>query len=84
MLPTLRSDFQLAETYRYVPRPPLECPVVAFGGEEDPDVSREDLEAWRQQAAGHFEMHVLPGDHFFVSSARDDVLRLVGERLART
>ncbi|TMC11065.1 MAG: thioesterase [Chloroflexi bacterium] len=82
LLPMLRSDFRLAETYRYLPRPPLDCPVVAFGGRDDPDVSVEDLEAWRQQAAGHFEVHVLPGDHFFLGSARADLLRIIGERLA--
>ena len=81
MLPTLRSDFQLVETYRYRPRPPLECPIVAFGGRDDADVLREDLEAWRQQAAGHFEMHVLPGDHFFITPSRDEVLWVIGQRL---
>jgi medium-chain acyl-[acyl-carrier-protein] hydrolase len=82
MLPTLRTDFQLAETYRYRARPPLECPVATFGGRDDPEVPREDLEAWRQQAAGHFEMHLLPGDHFFITPFRDEVLALIGQRLA--
>jgi surfactin synthase thioesterase subunit len=81
MLPTLRSDFRLAEAYRYRPRPPLECPVVAFGGRDDPDVRREDLEAWRQHTAGRFELYVLPGDHFFIAPSRDEVLRVIGERL---
>jgi medium-chain acyl-[acyl-carrier-protein] hydrolase len=82
MLPTLRADFRLAEAYRYRPRPPLECPVAAFGGLDDPHVPREDLEAWREQAAGRFEVHVLPGDHFFLNPSRDELLRLIGERLA--
>lgn len=81
MLPTLRKDFHLVETYRYRPRPPLACPVVAVGGQDDPDVSWEDVEAWREQAAGRFEAHLLPGDHFFINSSRGELLRLVGERL---
>src|SRR5215831_10645719 len=82
MLPTLRSDFRLVETYRYRPRPPLECPVAAFGGRDDPNVPREDLEAWRRQAAGRFEAHVLPGDHFFLTPSRDEVLGVIGRRLS--
>jgi medium-chain acyl-[acyl-carrier-protein] hydrolase len=81
MLPTLRLDFQLAETYRYRPRPPLDCPVAAFGGRDDRDVPRADLEPWRQQTTGHFEMHVLPGDHFFITPSRDEVLSVIGARL---
>ena len=81
MLPTLRRDFELVETYRYRPRPPLECPVTVFGGRDDPDVHRDDLEAWRQQAAGRFELHVLPGDHFFITTSRDEVVRVIGQRL---
>jgi medium-chain acyl-[acyl-carrier-protein] hydrolase len=81
MLPTLRSDFRLAEAYRYRPRPPLECPVAAFGGCDDPDVPEEDVSAWRQQAAGRFELHMLPGDHFFISSSRAELLPLIGKRL---
>lgn len=83
MLPTLRGDFRLAETYRYRPRPPLECPVAAFGGRDDPDVPLEDVEAWRQQTAGRFELHMLPGDHFFIAPSRGELLRLIGERLLK-
>jgi medium-chain acyl-[acyl-carrier-protein] hydrolase len=82
MLPTLRSDFRLVETYRYRPRPPLECPLVVFGGRDDGEVAREDLEAWRQQAAGRFELHVLAGDHFFLNSSRDELLWVIGQRLS--
>jgi medium-chain acyl-[acyl-carrier-protein] hydrolase len=81
MLPTLRRDFTLVETYRYRPKAPLPCPVVVFGGRDDPEVAPEDLEAWREHAAGRFEVHVLPGDHFFLATSQAALLRLVGERL---
>jgi medium-chain acyl-[acyl-carrier-protein] hydrolase len=81
MLPTLRRDFRLVETYRYRPRPPLACPVVAFGGQDDPEVPPTKLEAWREQAAGPFEAHLIGGDHFFINTSRAELLRLIGERL---
>ena len=35
-LPTLRADFTVYETYVYRDGPPLECPISAFGGNDDP------------------------------------------------
>jgi len=77
MLPTLRSDCALSETYVCRPQPPLSCPVSAFGGLVDAEVLPEDVRAWSRHTTGHFRAHLLPGDHFFVNSALPDVLSLV-------
>ena len=77
MLPTIRGDFRLAETYVCRPQPPLRCPVTAVGGLEDVEVTREDLEAWSSHTTGQFQVHVLPGNHFFLSSSRTALLRLI-------
>lgn len=76
-LPILRADFTICETYRYAPQPPLACPISAFGGLRDPDVSYEHLLDWRQQTVGPFHVHMFPGDHFFVNSARVAVMELI-------
>lgn len=81
MLPALRNDFRLAETYTFRPQPPLRCPVTVFGGHEDKTVTREDLEAWSAHTTAHFEAHVLPGDHFFLNSSRASLLRLIRGQL---
>jgi surfactin synthase thioesterase subunit len=81
MLPTLRSDFRLAETYTYVPRPLLRCAVTAFGGLEDQEVTPDEIQAWSLHTTGSFEMHVLPGGHFFLSSCRAGLLRLMSSNL---
>jgi medium-chain acyl-[acyl-carrier-protein] hydrolase len=81
MLPTLRSDFILTETYLFRPQAPLSCPVSAFGGLQDVEVFPEDVRAWSGHTSGTFRMHLLPGDHFFVNSARAELLRLVGSEL---
>jgi medium-chain acyl-[acyl-carrier-protein] hydrolase len=77
MLPTLRSDCILTETYVCRPQPPLSCPVSAFGGLRDAEVLPEDVRAWSRHTIGPFRVHLLPGDHFFINSAHQDVLRLV-------
>jgi medium-chain acyl-[acyl-carrier-protein] hydrolase len=81
MLPTLRADFSVCETYAYVDGPPLACPISAYGGLEDPDVGRSDLEAWKRHTSGAHVVRMFPGDHFFIQSGRDQVLRMVAHDL---
>ena len=66
-LPLLRSDIRLCETYVYDHEAPLDCPVSAFGGLEDEEVSREELAGWSDQTRSRFRMHMFPGDHFFLN-----------------
>ncbi len=81
IMPLLRADFTLGETYRYVPEPPLDLPICAYGGERDEDVSRADVEAWREQTTGEFRMQMFPGDHFFINSDRALVLAEISREL---
>ena len=81
MLPMLRADCTLSETYVLGPQEPLSCPVSAFGGLRDKEVPPEDVRAWSRHTTGPFRVHLLPGEHFFVDSARPDLLRLVGSEL---
>lgn len=80
--PIIRADFEAIQTYEYIPDKPLDCPITAFGGLQDRDVSRENLEAWRQQTTSSFLLRMLPGDHFFVNSARDVIITIVAQTLA--
>jgi len=66
VLPVLRADFQAIETYRADAGPPLSCPILVLRGLEDGEVTRADAEAWRAETTGSFEMHDLPGGHFFL------------------
>ncbi|MGD9251959.1 MAG: thioesterase II family protein [Desulfobacterales bacterium] len=66
-LPLLRSDIRLYETYLYDHEDPLDCPISAFGGLEDKEVSSEELAAWRDQTRKRFRMQIFPGDHFFLN-----------------
>jgi medium-chain acyl-[acyl-carrier-protein] hydrolase len=81
MLPTLRSDCALVETYVLRPQAPLSCPVTVFGGLQDEEVFPEDVRAWSRHTIGAFSVHLLPGDHFFVNSALPELLRLLRSEL---
>jgi len=66
MLPPLRADFALYETYVYSVESPFDCPISAFGGLHDYRVNDNDLEGWRLQTNGSFSLRMFPGDHFFL------------------
>jgi medium-chain acyl-[acyl-carrier-protein] hydrolase len=81
LLPALRADLAVVDTYRHRPAPPLACPVHVLAGRADSSVRPADLEAWRAHTAGPCTIHTLPGDHFFVHSAPAQVLRIVTDAL---
>lgn len=84
-VPLLRADFELVDTRARGPkgRPLAQTPITAFGGLEDlDDVSTDDLTAWRDYSRAAFDVHMFPGGHFFVDTARRELLHEVGRRLA--
>jgi len=81
--PILRADITLHETYRYIPGEPFDCPISAFGGLEDVEVSRDNLAAWQVHTRGAFTLRMFPGDHFFLRSARTPLLQAVAQDLTR-
>jgi surfactin synthase thioesterase subunit len=66
LLPALRADFQMIETYRYADGPPLDVPLLVLGGADDPAVSASDLSDWRRYTTKQCNVRLLPGAHFFV------------------
>lgn len=83
LLPPLRADFAVYETYVYADEPPLPCPITAFGGLEDGKVSRDCLDAWRRQTRASFALRMLPGDHFFLRTAQPLLLQAVSHELGQ-
>jgi medium-chain acyl-[acyl-carrier-protein] hydrolase len=81
LLPILRADFEVIETYVYAPGPPLECGITAFGGLQDRKASYDDLEVWREQTSASFSLQMLPGDHFFINSAQPLLLQALSQKL---
>ncbi len=83
MLPLLRADFAVAETYEYREDSPLPCPITAFGGLEDDEVNEEEVAGWREQTTSTFTMHMLPGDHFFLFKHRPALMPLIAQDLTQ-
>ncbi len=83
LLPALRADFELAETYRPLPGGRLGCPVAAYLSTSDPEVTPAGVLGWQEVTTGEFSVRVFRGDHFYLKGDRPDVLSAVREDLRR-
>ena len=83
VLPLLRADFAVCETYTYIPGEPLECPIIAFSGANDPAVRPEELASWSSQTSAPCATQIFPGDHFFLQTARSQLLQKVSYDLTQ-
>lgn len=81
MLPLLRADFSICDTYEYTEEAPLACPITAFGGLQDFDVSRRGIEAWGEQTTAPFTLRMFAGNHFFIHTNEMLLLNLLANQL---
>lgn len=76
-IPTLRADMALCANYLYEHGNLIDTPISVFGGTEDPEVAPDDLAAWSELTTSTFRLRMLPGNHFFPTTARRDLLEAV-------
>jgi len=82
IVPLMRADMTLVETYAFTPGDPLDCAVTAVGGADDPQAGRAAIDGWREHTRGQFRSRILPGDHFFLRTERAQLLRLIADDLS--
>lgn len=82
LLPVLRADFLLIESWVDAGHAPLDVPIRVFGGLEDSGAGKDRLEGWRTRTRRDFGMHIVPGNHFFIWSAEDALLQIITRALA--
>lgn len=77
MLPTLRADFSLRETYLFTNEKPLNSAIFAYGGENDATVRLDSLMAWRGHTDGAFNFQLFAGDHFYLHRSFELLLKAI-------
>jgi pyochelin biosynthesis protein PchC len=75
VLPAVRDDYRVIETYRPRPGPMLTCSITAWLGDLDRETSAEEASGWATRTQGSFDVRVLPGDHFYVTATGSGVAR---------
>ncbi|MFF2062983.1 thioesterase II family protein [Streptomyces sp. NPDC058200] len=82
LLPVLRSDYRLIETYHPENPVRLRAPVIAYQGDRDYGCSREQVLAWRELTTGGFALRSFPGDHFYLAPREAELTADIAGRLA--
>jgi medium-chain acyl-[acyl-carrier-protein] hydrolase len=77
LVPVLRADFEINETYEYHADTPLSCPIAAYRGAHDPNTGYEETAAWGEHTSATFTVRTIPGDHFFIHSAANQFWRIL-------
>jgi surfactin synthase thioesterase subunit len=82
ILPRMRADLRMDETYRHsTTHPSLSCAITVLGGIDDAETTPQQLEAWRHVTGGPFELRMFEGDHFFIQSHRTSLIDTVAAAL---
>jgi surfactin synthase thioesterase subunit len=68
VLPVMRADFAVVETYVCHEEPPFDIPIRVFGGLSDPEVTREELEGWQAHSTRPVTVQMFEGGHFFLNT----------------
>jgi len=80
LLPMLRADFEAFESYQPTSHQ-LRCPIIAFGGLDDPRTGQEQLEGWDILTNARFKSQYFPGDHFFITNHKTEVIASINSEL---
>lgn len=83
LMPVMRADYEVLDTYVQRAASPLTCPLIACAGEDDKEVTHESMSAWQQYAAGPYRNHWFSGDHFYLNSRPRALTRRMEEWIAQ-
>lgn len=81
ILPAMKADFEVSETYQYTEDQPLPCPITALGGKRDSLLTRKDLQAWKPYTAASFSLSMHDGDHFYTETHQSKLLAKLSKTL---
>jgi len=81
LLPVLRADLALTETYTPTPGATIAVPITAYIGDRDEKVTADEARAWERHTTAAFHVRTFPGDHFYLFASRDLVLQALSTDL---
>ena len=80
-LPALKADFSAYETFDRERVMQVHCPITALAGSDDAVIVPDLMQEWRQHTKASFDLRIVPGDHFFLSTSSETVLSTVREKM---
>jgi surfactin synthase thioesterase subunit len=81
LLPLLRSDFKIAETYEHSGAVfPFDHDITVFIGKEE-DATAEQIDGWKNHTSKICRVNYFEGDHFFLNEHAETIVRMVNHTL---
>lgn len=74
LLPAIRADFALVDSYRHQPGQPLPIPLTILAGRSDERTDSAGIAAWSDATSQGCAVHWFDGGHFFLHQQQDAVL----------
>lgn len=81
LLPRIRADGAVYETYRYERQAPLDCRIVVFHGFDDTLVDDFGLREWQVETRHCLQRRGFPGGHFFLHDAEESVVEHINHEI---
>lgn len=81
MLPRLRADLAVCESFQYRDTDVLDCPITAFSATEDTIVTNADIADWHTHTRAEFELIEIEGPHLFIRDSHNPCLSIIQKRL---
>lgn len=81
LLPPIRNDYALIQSYTGAPSFPLAVDIDAYAGDADEAVSEDDLRAWSEVTGGRATHRRFPGGHFYLSEHPEQTAEAVNAAL---
>jgi medium-chain acyl-[acyl-carrier-protein] hydrolase len=82
VLPPFRADFQLKQSYAFLPQEPLDVPITAIAATADLRVGTAAMQRWQRHTTNRFELLTVAGGHFAVLEQAEATKRIIRRALA--
>ncbi|NEQ11710.1 MAG: thioesterase, partial [Moorea sp. SIO4E2] len=82
LMNVFKADLELLQSYSYVEKPPLSCPISSFGGINDSLTSEKQLSEWSKYTYSPFKLQMFPGQHMFLKDSKKLLLDTIYQMLS--
>ena len=82
-IPAVRNELKLLESYVDQSEEPIDVPIVALAGTDDPAATQWRMKDWAMKTTGDFQGRTIPGDHFFPIARFAEVIQTAKKLLAQ-
>jgi len=83
VLPIIRNDYTLIESYHPAPESRINSPVLVLSGRDDLDATPATLAAWQDLTTQPIRLSLFDGDHFYLNWQTQAVVSAIDQTLAQ-